>query len=197
MLRHVLVGTCLLLPARAYAQSPQFLKLNDTLEIEVHGLRRWNAQALNDTLMRISPGLSLASHACAAVLRQTLRFADAEVMQVKETGQPTRYAISVIEPQDSALVRHLAAPSSARPPVERWGTALRIITDEFPAMFALSCPVFCAPRLIPSARRWRLLHPCSCARRFGATTPPRIWRMRWPRCATTQRPFSASPPSGC
>ncbi|MGH7472224.1 MAG: hypothetical protein ACRENP_30100 [Longimicrobiales bacterium] len=196
MLRHVLVGTCLLLPARAYAQSPQFLKLNDTLEIEVHALRRWNAQALNDTLMRISPGLSLASHACAAVLRQTLRFADAEVMQVKETGQPTRYAISVIEPQDSALVRHLAAPSSARPPVERWGTALRIITDEFPAMFALSCRFLRAEtdsigQALASAAS---LH---CARRFGATTPPRIWRMRWPRCATTQRPFSASPPSGC
>ena len=62
---------------RLRSQSPAVLTLPDGRVIEVLGLRRWSLAMLQDSLSRYSPGDSLQTHSCAAVLRYTLRFADA------------------------------------------------------------------------------------------------------------------------
>jgi hypothetical protein len=143
MIRRALIAFALLTPAAAGAQSPQFLKLNDTLEVEVHGLRTWTAERLNDTLGRISPGLSLASHACAAVMRRFLGFADAEVAYHPHTApRLVRIVVTAIEPGDSARVRRLASPTVGRPVVARWSDAVTILRREFVAMFPLQVPAF-------------------------------------------------------
>jgi hypothetical protein len=143
MRRLALLAACLMSPAAANAQAPQFLPVNDTLEIEVHGLRTWTAQGLNDTLARISPGLSLASHACAGVMRRFLGFADAGVMyEPRSADGIVRVVITAIEPGDSALVRRVPSPPGARPPIESWQPTLSILRNEFPALFPLQLPRF-------------------------------------------------------
>src|SRR5207247_10808631 len=89
----------LLAPSTATAQqrfrTPQGI-------VEVVGLRRWTVQMIQDSAAKYAPGQDLASHACAAVLRLKLKFADASVMYYRpDTGSSGGVLIvSVIEPQD-------------------------------------------------------------------------------------------------
>jgi hypothetical protein len=80
---------------------------NDSLRVELIGLRRWTVPMIQDSLRRHAPQASLLSHACAAALR-AIGFADASaVYYAPGTGGGTQeyVVVSVIEPQDSALVR--------------------------------------------------------------------------------------------
>jgi hypothetical protein len=100
----------ILLAARtAAAQRSEILQLPGRI-VEVTGLERWTIQMLQDSLGVYSPGDSLQSHACAAVLRYKLHFADASsttFMGMNGPGDTTRYTlVHVIEPQDSARVHH-------------------------------------------------------------------------------------------
>jgi hypothetical protein len=123
-------------------QSPQHLWFGDTLEVEVHGLRTWDARALNDSLTRLSPAYALSNHACAAVLRRTFGFADAEVAFYISRGQPKRVVVTAIEPGDSALVQRLAAPNGAPTVPERFRNAIDIVNAKYDAVFALAQPRF-------------------------------------------------------
>jgi hypothetical protein len=65
---------------------------------------------IQDSLRRYAPKDSLLSHACAAILREKLKFADASVVYHTTTiaGKPMKpyMAVTVVEPQDSGLIRY-------------------------------------------------------------------------------------------
>lgn len=90
----------------AGAQRPSRLTLPDGGTVEVLGLRRWTLAMLQDSLAKYAPGDSLQSHACAAVLRYKLGFADAASMSFIMDGAKPRIVVSVREPQDSARVHY-------------------------------------------------------------------------------------------
>src|SRR3954471_24095654 len=50
------------------------------MRLELIGLKRWTIPMIQDSLHRYAPNDSLLSHACAAVLREKLKFADAAVV---------------------------------------------------------------------------------------------------------------------
>ena len=89
----------------AQLPAPAVLGLADGRVVEVLGLRRWTVQMVQDSLTRYSPSDSLQSHACAAVLRYKLGFADAAAGTFSMgPGRPNRILVTVREPQDSARV---------------------------------------------------------------------------------------------
>lgn len=73
--------------------------------VEVIGLENWTIPMLQDSLRKYADGVTLDSHACAAVLQQKLRFADAAVQSFIVVGQDEYVAVSVVEPADSGRVR--------------------------------------------------------------------------------------------
>lgn len=76
--------------------------------IEVVGLEHWTVQMIQDSMDRYSPGDSLQSHACAAILRYKLHFADASATTTRKTPtDSTEYVfVGVVEPEDSARVAY-------------------------------------------------------------------------------------------
>jgi len=74
------VALCLslgLVAAAAYAQSRRGTgswSANAQPDVEVIGLQRWTRRMIDDSLAKYAPGVSLATHACAAVLENTLGF---------------------------------------------------------------------------------------------------------------------------
>ena len=92
--------------ARLEAQSRVELPMNNGEVVEVIGLRRWTVAMLQDSLARYSPGDSLQSHSCAAVLRYKLHFADAAAMTIRMGAEPVRHVVIVREPQDSGRVHY-------------------------------------------------------------------------------------------
>lgn len=94
-----------LAPAQADAQTvtSTVLELPDKT-IEVAGLKRWTPAMIQDSMDVYAPGDSLHSHACAATLRYELGFADAASIILRRQDGGTYAFVSVIEPQDSALV---------------------------------------------------------------------------------------------
>jgi hypothetical protein len=62
----------------ANAQNDNMIHLRNKT-IEVVGLEHWTVKMIQDSLDKYSPGDSLQSHACAAILRYKLHFADAAV----------------------------------------------------------------------------------------------------------------------
>src|SRR5436190_568644 len=72
--------------------------------IEVIGLTRWSVRMIQDSLAAYAPGNDLTAHACAAILRGKLHFADAAVsVYTGMTTQQTKpyVAITLVEPADS------------------------------------------------------------------------------------------------
>lgn len=81
--------------------------------VEVVGLKRWTIPMIQDSLAKYSPGDSLHHHACAAVLRYKLGFANASstTYMGMTPGDTSRYVVvTVVEPQDSARVWQKPAP---------------------------------------------------------------------------------------
>lgn len=94
---------------------------NERLRLEIIGLSRWTPAMIQDSLARRAPGRSIMTHACAVVLREQLGFADAAVNVLRGApsfqGLPARKVVSVtvVEPQDSALVRYRPAFRDTQP----------------------------------------------------------------------------------
>src|SRR5687768_11083939 len=91
--------------------------------VEVLGLKRWTIAMIQDSMAKYAPGESLTSHACAAVLRYKLGFADAAATTY--VGWPRgdtiqRIVVSVVEPQDSSRVRHRVMPMDTINPYRPW-----------------------------------------------------------------------------
>ena len=119
--------------------------------IEIIGLKRWTKQMIDDSLAKYAPGDSLTGHACAAILRLKLHFADASVGVF--TGFPeykfrNYLAITVIEPSDSAKIVYKAAFRDSLPWRPEWAP----VVDAFKkapetVQLALQTPGFYAARL--------------------------------------------------
>jgi hypothetical protein len=106
----------------------------DSVRLEIIGLTRWTIPMIQDSLAVHSPGDSLTSHACAAILRQHLKFADAAVIYYppgpSALPQKGYYAVTVIEPQDSARVRYRPAFRDSQPNRTNWSAAIRVFESE-------------------------------------------------------------------
>src|SRR2546426_6814928 len=106
--------------------------------VEVVGLRRWTVQMIQDSAAKYAPGQDLASHACAAVLCLKLKFADASVVFYRTDTVYYRsdtalsggvLIVSVIEPQDSALVRYKPRYHDSLPVHPEWRTAVDVFEN--------------------------------------------------------------------
>jgi hypothetical protein len=104
------LAAALLLCVAAPGARSQNIRENDEMRVELIGLKRWTVPMIQDSLSRYAPKDSLLSHACAAILRQKLKFADASAVYHTTTidGKATKpyVAVTVVEPQDSALIRY-------------------------------------------------------------------------------------------
>ena len=106
---------------------------NAHLRVELIGLRRWTVPMIQDSLRRYAPNDSLLSHACAAVLRDKLHFADASVAVYPAEGQGKTYiAVTVVEPQDSARVRYRAVPRDSAPDAPGYAPVRRVVAADTP-----------------------------------------------------------------
>lgn len=109
--RHRRTLTAALIPVlsacvSAQGATAQALVYGDTI-VEVLGLRTWTPDKLEQAVKRFVPDMTLASAACAVILRDSLGFADAAVMTYSFSGRDTVWtAIRVVEPADSSLVRY-------------------------------------------------------------------------------------------
>ena len=117
-------AVALMLCAATHSARSQAVRENDQMRLEVIGLKRWTLPMIDDSLRRYAPTDSLMSHACAGVLRQTLKFADASVVYYTGTfGDSVMkpyLAVTVVEPQDSALIRYRAPFKDSLPSRRAW-----------------------------------------------------------------------------
>lgn len=91
--------------------------------VEFLGLERWTVDALMDSMHHYSPSTSL--HACAAVLKQKLGFAEAAVMHYHTTeGRYT--VITVVESHRHEGVQYLEQPSGTILPNTAWTAGIRL-----------------------------------------------------------------------
>ena len=131
-------------PAHAQ-QAPTVLHIADGRTIYVFGLRRWTVSMIQDSLGKYSPGDSLQSHACAAVLRYKLHFADAAALTVNMGGrQPNVVFVSVREPQDSARVHYRSVAMETTRARAGW-RAVSDVIDKDPGRFSTIARTFLTP----------------------------------------------------
>ena len=90
-----------------------------SLRVELIGLKRWTLPMIQDSLSRYAPNDSLLSHSCAAILRGKLHFADASAEYVETDGK-TQVTVTIVEPQDSALIHYLAPYRDSLPDRQSW-----------------------------------------------------------------------------
>jgi hypothetical protein len=110
--------------------TPQAASLRtEEAEIEIIGLRDWTLEMVQDSLAKYAPEDGLASHACAAVLRAELGFADASVSISFSRPGVKRVDIAVVEPTDSAWVQYLETAPDSIPDLDEWGQGLRVFLE--------------------------------------------------------------------
>lgn len=143
-------GVALWSDAADAQQPPAVLHMADGRTIYVFGLRRWTVSMIQDSLGKYSPGDSLQSHACAAVLRYTLHFADAAAVTVDMGGrQPNVVFVSVREPQDSARVHYRSVGMETTRARAGWREVSDVIgTDR--GRFSAMARTFLAPPPAPT-----------------------------------------------
>ena len=126
-----IVAASILLCVAAPVASSQTILENDQLRLELIGLKRWTVPMIEDSLRRYAPKDSLLSHACAAVLRGKLKFADASVMSYTTTitGEPMKpyMAVTVVEPQDSGLIRYRGPFRDSLPARRTWAPVRAVL----------------------------------------------------------------------
>jgi hypothetical protein len=129
---------------------------NAKLRVELVGLRRWTVPMIRDSLRMHAPQDSLLSHACAAVLRDKLRFADASVVfyPAEAWGTAKDYMmVTVVEPQDSARVRYRPTPPDSAPDLAAWAPARRVeAADRYAYNSLLQRPDLLLGRRAPEPR---------------------------------------------
>ena len=120
--------------ARAPIAAAQRTIETDSVKLEIIGLKRWTIPMIQDSLAVHAPGDSLTSHACAAILREHLKFADAAVIYYPASAWalPNKgyYAVTVVEPQDSARVRYRTAFRDSQPNRRGWSAPIRVFESE-------------------------------------------------------------------
>jgi hypothetical protein len=122
------------LTAAARVAGAQAVLENDQMRLEIVGLKRWSVPMIQDSLRRYAPNDSLLSHACAAVLRDKLKFADASViyrtMNRDGVTEKPHLTVTVIEPQDSAVVRYRAPFRDSLPKRRAWAAVQRMFDKD-------------------------------------------------------------------
>ena len=73
--------------------------------VEILGLRTWTRQMVEDSVAKYQPGVSLADHACAVILRDSVGFADAASMRFLSRSDTTWVALPLVEPELKDRVR--------------------------------------------------------------------------------------------
>src|SRR5256885_747596 len=158
------VMSMLLAPISGHGQVAQSTH-NEVLEtptarLELIGLKRWTLTMILDSLARYAPGDSLTSHACAAILRMKLGFADAaaEYYPPGFEGSLNGYwAVPVVEPQDSARVRYRPRPRDSVPDRADWAAAFAVFRQHNQAFqSAIQWPPFLLARMRPDSIEPRL-----------------------------------------
>ena len=119
--------------------------------IELIGLKRWTKQMIDDSLSKYAPGDSLTGHACAAILRGKLRFADAAVNVITNLPEyqfKNYVAITVVEPSDSAKIVYRPAFRDSLPTRANWAAVVDAFKNHSGmTQLALQTPSFYAKRL--------------------------------------------------
>jgi hypothetical protein len=124
----------LLAPPAAAQQTGQ-----GTTIVEILGLRTWTREMVEDSVARFQPGVSLADHACAVVLRDSVGFANAASMSFSMGGDTTWQVLSVVEPARAAQVR-FRAYEATRPNVREWADVFAILETNGAAIGSLQFP---------------------------------------------------------
>jgi hypothetical protein len=131
------VAAAILLCVAAQVASSQTILENDQMRLELIGLKRWTVPMIEDSLRLYAPKDSLLSHACAAVLREKLKFADASVVYYTTTiaGNPMKpyMAVTVVEPQDSGLIRYRGPFRDSLPARRTWAPMRAVFEKHNPA----------------------------------------------------------------
>lgn len=131
------------LPAQAVIQTPK-------ATIEIIGLSRWTLKMVEDSLAKYGAD-SLTAHACAAILRERLHFADASVTvftNFPEYKFKNYVAITVVEPQDSVRIRYKPMLRDSLPVRAEWAEAYAAFKANYEqAEHALQTLSFYAPTL--------------------------------------------------
>ncbi|HEY9225182.1 MAG TPA: hypothetical protein VIP11_00960, partial [Gemmatimonadaceae bacterium] len=128
LLHAAIAAACLVAPLHA-----QTVLRTPTATIELIGLRRWTVAMIEDSLEKYSPADKLTAHACAAILRDKLHFADAAVNTYTgfpEYGFKEYVAITIVEPQDSARIRYKPAFRDSVPVRAEWAEAVEVFKKE-------------------------------------------------------------------
>lgn len=118
-----------------FATAPSVAHTQEVLEtpktrVEVLGLKRWTVPMIQDSLARYAPRDSLTSHACAAILRMKLKFADAAASYFGQDGAGRELiVVAVVEPQDSALVRYRTPPPDSLPDIAQYAAAIAVFRN--------------------------------------------------------------------
>jgi xanthine/CO dehydrogenase XdhC/CoxF family maturation factor len=121
----IIAGVLAVAFASPRAASQQVLALPDRT-VEFIGLRSWTMAMVQDSLAVYAPGDSIHTHTCAAALRYRLGFAEAASVVYLDGGRPY-VLVSVVEPQDSARVRHRDLPRDTTSFREPWSEAVAVI----------------------------------------------------------------------
>jgi hypothetical protein len=123
-LQQATIASVILISVAAHVANAQSTLENDQLRLELIGLKRWTVPMIEDSLRRYAPTDSLLSHACAAILRQKLKFADASVVyytsSVDDKPMKPYLAVTVVEPQDSVLIRYRGPFRDSLPARRAW-----------------------------------------------------------------------------
>lgn len=133
LITRAVVAVALLLSGATQRAESQAVLENDQMRLELIGLKRWTVPMIQDSLHRYAPKDSLLSHACAGVLREKLKFADASVVYHITTmdGKTMKpyLAVTVVEPQDSALIRY-RGPFPHSLPARRAWSSIRAVLEK-------------------------------------------------------------------
>lgn len=141
IIRTALLAMAVVGPARA-----QSIIETPKATIEIVGLKRWTIQMIDDSLAKYSPKDKLTAHACAAILREKLHFADASVTvftNMTRDQAKSYVAVTVVEPTDSALIHYKPAFTDSLPIRDEWKAANTAFKDHNEtAQRALQTPSF-------------------------------------------------------
>ncbi|MGH7617504.1 MAG: hypothetical protein ACREPM_09780 [Gemmatimonadaceae bacterium] len=120
-----LTRTALLAVTLAAPATAQNVIDTPTSTIEIVGLKRWTIQMIDDSLSKYSPKDRLTAHACAAILRDKLHFADASVTVFTSLPGSTKsyVAVTIVEPADSALIHYKPEFRDSLPTRPEWSAA--------------------------------------------------------------------------
>jgi hypothetical protein len=125
----------LLAPSALVAQEAR----KGTTVVEILGLRSWTRQMVEDSVAKYQPGVSLADHACAIILRDSVGFADAASMTMSMGGDTAWTVLPVVEPalRDRVRFRTFAAE---RPKVAAWADIFAVLERDRGSMNDLQHP---------------------------------------------------------